>query len=56
MPTWEVASNFKVELANFSVTFCNQEGLTGQLGSIQGKFSTDWRAALSDFALLPLEK
>ena len=53
MPTWAVASKFKVELANFGVRFCNQKGLTGQLGS---KFSTDWRAARSRFASLPSEK
>ena len=40
----------------FGVRFCNQKGLTGQLGSTHGKFSTDWRAARSDFASLPLEK
>ena len=56
MPTQAVASKFKVELAIFGVRFCNQKGLTGQLGSIHGKFSTDWRAARSDFASLPLEK
>ena len=56
MPTWAAASKFKVELANFGVSFFNQKGLTGQVGSIQGKFSTDWRAARSDFASLPLEK
>ena len=47
---------FKVELANFDVRFCNQIGLTGQLGSIHGKFSTDWREARSEFASLPLEE
>ena len=56
MPTRAVASKFKVELAIFGVRFCNQKGLTGQLGSTHGKFSTDWRAARSDFASLPLEK
>ena len=57
MPTRAVASKFKVELAEiFGIRFCNQKGLTGQLGSIHGKFSTDWRAARSDFASLPLEK
>ena len=56
MPTQAVASKFKVELVIFGVRFCNQKGLTGQLGSTHGNFSTDWRAARSDFALLPLEK
>ena len=56
MPTRAVASKFKVELAIFGVRFCNQKGLTGQLGSIHGKFSTDWRAARSDFASLPVGK
>ena len=56
MPTRAVASNFKVELANFGVRFCNQKGLTGQLGNIHGKFSTEWRMAQSEFASLPLEK
>ena len=56
MPTRAVASKFKVELAIFGGRFCNQKGLTGQLGSIHGKFSTDWRAARSEFASLPLEK
>ena len=56
MPTWAVASKFKVELANFGIRFCNQKGLTGQLGSIHGQFSTDWRAAQSRFALLSSEK
>ena len=56
MPTRAVASKFKVELAIFGVRFCNQKGLTGQLGSTHGKFSTDWRAAQRDFASLPLEK
>ena len=55
MPTRAVASKFKVELAIFGVRFCNQKGLKGQLGSIHGKFSTDWRAARNDFASLPLE-
>ena len=56
MPTRAVASKFKVELAIFGVRFCNQKGLTGQLGSTHGKISTDWRAARSDFASLLLEK
>ena len=56
MPTRAVASKFKVELAIFGVRFCNQKRLTGQLGSTHGKFSTDWRAARSDFASMPLEK
>ena len=55
MLTYAVASKFKVELAIFGVRLCNRKGLTGQLGSIHGKFSTDWRAARSEFASLPLE-
>ena len=51
-----MASKFKVKLAIFGVRLCNQKGLTGQLGSIHGKFSTDWRAAQSEFTSLPLEK
>ena len=51
-----MASKFKVELAIFGVRFCNQKGLTGQLGSIHGRFLTDWSAARSEFASLPLEK
>ena len=56
IPTRAVASKFKVELAIFGIRFCDQKGLTGQLGSIHGKFSTDWRVARSDFPSLPLEK
>ena len=56
MPTWAVASKFKVELVNFGVRFCNQKGLTGQLGSTHGKFTTDWRAARSRFTSLPSGK
>ena len=51
-----MGSGIKVQLVNFGVRYCNQKGLTGQLGSIHGKFSTDWRAAQSRFALLPSEK
>ena len=38
------------------IRFCNHKGLTGQLGRFHGKFSTDGRAACSQFASLPLEK
>ena len=53
-----MGSDIKVQgrVGDFWRQILQSERATGQLGSIHGKFSTDWRAARSEFASLPLEK